>query len=431
MSQINRRSVALLFFLILLLIQFGKWQEKISETSVTEDGHNSLFLLLYIPILFITLYMGKQWGYLYVFRPLQKPLLLFLIVVTGIGLFRNDLVSGMENAASIVLTYSLIIGLSAMSFSLPFRRMLDVYIIFIAYIFLPITIFMHITKFGSLVLFPDRTENNNLRLGGIIYYAHTAMVLGIGGLFSLYQYIHSRKRFRFYYVFTLLILTIFLVFTDCRSSWGGVAVSYSLLILFNLSKEKRWPLIGVIIVTVIVANSGTFLNNASKQYQTGDDFIFRLSIWNFAIEGIADSPLIGYGKENYFASNKKAMDLDDRLHDPHSATLSLALQSGLIVLIIFCVIYYKTIRHYYRNSFGQKKPLIAVCIFWLFVPFFWGHIYNGSAGFMQIVFPLTYFISLLHPDLYHPVLIRRVKSSSNSQSAQQVYNTEPITPMIV
>lgn len=419
MKHTNRRSLILLLLLLLLLLQFGHWQGQMSENLPTESSNNSLFLMLYVPLLLGCLYVGNQWGYLKTFRPLRKPLLLFLAVIIGVGLFRNDLGAAMRNMASIVLTHSIIVGLAAMSFSLPFRRMIDVYIIFIAFVFLPITIYIHVTNVGPLVLFPDRLESNNLRLGGLIYYAHTAMLLGIGGLFALHQFLQSRTyRVRLYYGLMFLMLNTFLLFTDCRSSWGGISLACGLLVLLSLPKPKRWPLIGLGVVVAVVFYSGAFEVEATKKYRTGDDFEFRLAIWGLALQGISEHPLTGYGTGNYFSKNQKAMDMDERLSDPHSATLSLALQSGVLVLLLFFRLYYLTVRHYIRYGAGVFKPLVAVCLFWVFTPFFWGTVYNGAAGFIQIIFPLTFFVSLLHPDLYRLTQPRRaspVFSPGNQQ----------------
>ncbi len=425
MRHVNRRSLLLLSFLVLLLVQFGRWQGQINENLPSESGNNSIFLLVFAPVLFITLYANRQWGYLTVFRPLRGPLLLFLAVIIGVGLFRDDLSSAARNMASIVLTYSIILGLSAMSFSLPFRRMFDVYIIFIAYLFLPVTIYVHLTEVGPLVLFPDRLESNNLRLGGLVYYAHAAMLLGVGGMFSLYQFLQSRTySVRLYYGLTFILLNIFLLFTDCRSTWGGVALTYALLVLLNLPRHKRWAIISLTALTALLFYSGVFEVKTTKQYRTTDDFEFRLAIWGLALQGISENPLTGYGTENYFSSNRKAMDMDERLSDPHSAALSLALQSGLLALILFFRLYYYTVRHYSRHALGAYKPLIAVCLYWLFAPFFWGTVYNGAAGFIQILFPLTYFVSLLHPDLYRLVPMSRVLAKRASAGQHQAYQAE-------
>lgn len=411
MKHVNRRSLILLSFLGLLLVQFGRWEGQANRTESTgEGGDNTTFLLLYVPALLATLYVSNRWGYWKVFRPVRKPLGLFLITIVGVGLFRGDFVSAARNMASIMLTYSIVLGLAAMSFSIPFRRAVDVFIFFIAGVFLPLTVYVHLTTVGPLVLFPDRMESNNLRLGGLVYYAHTAMLLGIGGLFALYQLLRSRTfGTRLYYGLLFVALNVFLLFTDCRSLWGGVAFAYGVLVLQSLPKAKRWPLVGAMAVVILLLYSGAFSVKQASQYQTGDDFTFRMVIWGLSLEGISQRPLTGYGTENYFSSNQKAMDFDQRLSDPHSALLSLALQSGLLVVFLFIRLYYQTVRQYTRYTTGPTKPLVAVAWFWLFAPFFWGLVYNGAAGFVQILFPLTYFVSLLHPELYQLAAVRPVR----------------------
>lgn len=403
MRHQQQRSVLFLLFLTALLAQFGKWQGQINEEQAAESGSNSQFLLLYVPLLFGTVYFSGLMGYLKVFRPFKKVLISFLLVLTGVGLFRGNLSAAVNNMASIALAYSIILGLTVLGFSMPFRRTIALLVLFITFIFLPLTTYIHLTKVGPLVLFPDRLQDNNLRLGGLLYYAHTAMMLGIGALFALEQLITSRpKSVRVYYGAIFLILNAFLLLTDCRSSWGGVGLSYSLLIFLHLSRTSRWKfgtLVGLAVLGFYV-NEGWQSAHTTRDYHTSDDMLFRMAIWGFAVEGIGEQPLTGYGTENYFAHNQKAMATDDRLHDPHSATLSLALQSGLLAVVLFYWLYGKIVRHYNRFGAGPNRPMMAVGLYWLLAPLLWGLVYNGAAGFIQILFPLTFFLGFLHPGCY-------------------------------
>jgi O-antigen ligase len=226
------------------------------------------------------------------------------------------------------------------------------------------------------------------------------MLLGIGALLSLEQLVtYKGKTERLYYLFIFLLLNAFLLLTDCRSSWGGVALSYTILIMAHLTRINRWRFA---ICIGLLAGGVYLVKDVSKiktthEYHTSDDFLFRLAIWGFAIDGITERPLTGYGNNNYFARNQKAMRLDDRLTDPHSSTLSLALQSGLVVVVLFYWLYIRMARHYLRASVEPHRPMVAVGVYWLLVPFMWGMIYNGSPGFIQVFFPLTFFLSMMHP----------------------------------
>ncbi len=400
MKHLQQRSALFLLFLTALLVQFGKWQGLINDGEAAKSGANSLFLLIYAPLLFGVLNMSGIIGYLRALMPVKSLLTAFMITLMGVGLFRGELSSSINNIASAALTYSIVIGLAALGFSMPFRRTIDLLIIFIAFIFLPLTTFIHLTKVGPLVLFPDRLQDNNLRLGGLLYYAHTAMIIGVGALFSLEQFVTYKSRIkRLYYLLIFIGLNAFLLLTDCRSSWGGVVFSYTILIMSYLTRINRWRFtiaIGLLIGAFYIAKDLSKIST-THEYHTSDDFMFRMAIWGFAIDGIVERPLTGYGNTNYFARNQKAMAHDERLADPHSSTLSLALQSGILVVILFYWLYAKIARHYVRFRVTTHCAMIAVVIYWLLVPFLWGMIYNGSPGFIQIFFPLTFFISLLHP----------------------------------
>ena len=116
MRHQQQRSVLFLLFLTALLAQFGKWQGQINEEQAAESGSNSQFLLLYVPLLFGTVYFSGLMGYLKVFRPFKKVLISFLLVLTGVGLFRGNLSTAVNNMASIALAYSIILGLTVLGF---------------------------------------------------------------------------------------------------------------------------------------------------------------------------------------------------------------------------------------------------------------------------------------------------------------------------
>lgn len=416
----NRNTYTTLFLILLqaaLLFHFGDLNGISSVQRAEAPNHVAFYALLLPVVIAVVVWFGylRHLQVLFKFR-IGIGLLLAATVLVSLG--RDDAASQLRNSFNIILSYLVIFGFCAMAFAVDFRRVIDAFILFTAFIFLPATAFTHLTKVGPLVLFPDRTTDNMLRFGGMVYYAHTAMILGVGGLFSLLQLLNSKTLLlRLWYGGLFLILNVFLVYTDCRSAWGGVGLSYALLAFPYMSLRTKY-IVGFSAVLLIPAFLVTksLLTKTVATYNTESDFQFRMRIWQYAIRGIEQKPITGYGSKGFLEFDHKATtDLDEELNDPHSATIGLALQSGLVVVVLFYFLYGQLAALCYQHALGQHKAMMALCVFWFFVPFFWGNVYNGAGGFVQLFFPITYFVGLLHPDLYRPREIEKTVTVPKSQ----------------
>jgi O-antigen ligase len=392
-------ALLLLGFLTWILVHFGIWSGQ--PLGFTSEEH-STFLISYVPALWLVVLVTGAYRHLVVLFRFRLVLGGLLVSILLVGFFRPDLTASLRNSSSVLAGYAISIGLAALAFSMSLERALDTLLLFIVAVFLPLTVAVHVTQVGPLVLFPDRTENNMLRLGGLIYYAFTAMTLGVGGLIALFQFLLRYPRFRGRYVAAFLVLNVFLLFTDCRSAWSGVLLSY--LVVIYAYVRPFFRLVAVVLGLVLVG-AGLWVKDArtpvTKQYDTESDFKFRQRIWYHAWLGIQAEPLTGYGSENYLARSYAArIEIGDQLNDPHSATLSLALQSGLVVTALFFALLGGMALLSYRHAIGPRKGLLALVVFWTFVPFFWGDVYTGKADFIQIFFLTTTFVGVLHPGAY-------------------------------
>lgn len=394
--------LTLVGFLTWLLVHFGIWSGQPNEAQRLEEANHASFLILFLLALCVAMVALGTYRHVVVFFRFRVPLALFLTAVLATGFLREDLASSLRNSVSITLAYLMAMGLATLAFALPLNRALDALVILIVVIFLPLTVLVHVTKVGPLVLFPDRTENNMLRLGGLIYYAFTAMTLGVGGLIALYQFLSRYPRRRGWYALAFILANVFLLFTDCRSAWSGVMLAYLAVTYTFLSRFYRQLALGL---GVVVLAAGWVVKDSrapvTRQYDTEGDFKFRQRIWHYALQGIQDEPITGYGSAQYLTTHYRAhIEIGTNLEDPHSATLSLALQSGVIVTGLFFWLFGSIAWLCYRHAVGTKRALLGLVIFWVFVPFFWGDVYNGKAGFIQHFLPISCFIGLLHPGVY-------------------------------
>ena len=402
-NTIRRDSWLLLGFLIVGLIHYGEWEGTANGVGTPLVLTNSPYYIALIPVLMGVLWWTGLKRHLRVFFKFRYSFGAYFLLITALSFLRPDVATSFSNAMSVVLCYTVVFCYGAIAFSLPYRRMVDVFLIFIALIFLPSAIYVHLRFVGPLVLFPDREVSNNLRFGGVVYYAHTAMILGTGCMLALSQFLDARTtRGKLIYGATLGLCGLFLLFTDCRSVMSGLAMAGTYRFLSSLPSLKRYVTITAMAVLGILLTIGLSLRNKPvTKYDTEGDFSFRSYIWMYAFQGVQENPWVGYGSKSYLKTNETALDhLGPDLYDPHNALLGLALQSGVIALVLFLIIYISLNRLYLKHALARGRPQLMLTIFWVYVPLFWGAMYNATPDFIEFFIPLIYVLNFLHPDLY-------------------------------
>jgi O-antigen ligase len=326
----------------------------------------------------------------------KKILISFFLVLLLVSISRDNFTSSIRNFVAILVTYSLVITMSTLLHNIPLPKVFNSFLIFIFVFVIPVNLFVQYFNQGGFAIFPDRLGGEDtLRFGGALYHAHNAMVLGVSLIIVSYKYIILKKR-TFVNISLIVILLFLLLLTDCRSIWGASIISVGYIYLKH-TKYKIFSFISIFILGVyLVTSIVKFSSNAAN---TGEDLLFRQLIWLRAIEGIKNNPLKGYGGENYFITNSKStIDIAENLNDPHNSFLDLFLQNGLPASIILIFMYISIYNS--NNKSKQLKILNVLFIFWLVSPFFWGHIYKGTTGFITLFFPLTIFSIILHPALH-------------------------------
>ena len=117
-----------------------------------------------------------------------------------------------------------------------------------------------------------------------------------------------------------------------------------------------------------------------------------MKIWLFSIEKASQKLLTGYGSEidNVFVNFSET----DNLHDPHNSIISLLLQSGLIAVIIYIVIYFKNC---ITSNDSYNTDYRFLYFFWFFFSFFWGNLFNNLSSFISMYIMFTLYAFTLYP----------------------------------
>lgn len=323
--------------------------------------------------------------------------LLIIFVITNIvfSLFREGFISSLRNSLSTAIALFLVINISSIYVTIPINKAINAYINFIFYVLLPVNVFIQQYYNGGFVLFPDRDYFDNLRFYGCLYHAHLGMIFGFADLLLIIK-ILIRIKFVFFDIIKIVILTLAILYTDCRSAWGGLILSIVFFLIINKNKNliQKFFICILFVCTVTYSVNYLFLNSSTVK-GIAEDSDFREFIWNVGITKIFDHPIIGNGSAELFKTVDASNNYAGWLYDPHNAYIHLILVVGIPLAILLLSVYFKM----FKIAYSRNKAILSIIIFWLFIPMFWGHIYNLSLVFMPIFVSITLFSILLHPQL--------------------------------
>jgi exopolysaccharide production protein ExoQ len=200
-------------------------------------------------------------------------------------------------------------------------------------------------------------------------------VMALALLFGLYSF--TRRRLVSLVVGAFLVAgsLMLLVASESKTSAGIAVLAPSLsIVLYVLAKHVRVPLLvsWLVIQFVIVAGFlviGTVLDFQLSDVLTlafGDETLTgRTHIWAFAVEQIAERPLLGYGYHGFWNIGPESprftahIQFIHNMPHAHNGYLDLLINLGLVGLILFAVVFVL--------SFGRLMRLeragVALCIF--------------------------------------------------------------------
>ncbi|MFR1758102.1 MAG: O-antigen ligase family protein [Christensenellaceae bacterium] len=134
------------------------------------------------------------------------------------------------------------------------------------------------------------------------------------------------RRDKLLYGMTLIANLVSLYICNCRSSLMVVMIVTPVLLIIH--RRYRWAAVDLMaslaIVLLLKVEPGLF----QRMEESGHDFLVRQSIWENALKGFLETPLLGRGPLGYMEL-AQAQGLTFRVH-AHNVTLDLLLNYGLL-----------------------------------------------------------------------------------------------------
>jgi len=220
------------------------------------------------------------------------------------------------------------------------------------------------------------------RIGFLQNTAPVSLLFLISGMFNI------KKTIR---IAGIVFLCILIIVSGGRSFFAGALISLSFLFIIK-KKSKSIPLLltlGLVIFILAFLNYESlpgplkrifFWKGSLKELDAGRSVLFSLFLNEFL-----KHPIIGHGFGSFRLIKLGNEDLNffanQLAFGGHSTFLSLLYITGIIGLLIFLIIYIKSILLSYKRYKETKKPeylLLLLLFIYFFIPFIFGG--NGSDG---------------------------------------------------
>lgn len=172
--------------------------------------------------------------------------------------------------------------------------------------------------------------------------------------------------------------------------WGGLVVS-GIIGLFHRIKNKKTTIILslsslVLIVIVYIGVFSSLMSFGSKLNRTYTEFDpIRPIVWNAAVEGFKDRPVLGYGNDNFFYVYQKGLDAQMiNLEDPpwfdrsHNIVLEEVIGHGILGMVMLLVLFVLVIHQCLKLYAKDRK------FYFLLIPFIFLFHFIQTQTFFQI-----------------------------------------------
>ncbi|WP_160166664.1 O-antigen ligase family protein [Arcticibacter svalbardensis] len=307
------------------------------------------------------------------------------------------------------------------SWSIQFKTVLKIMLVFF-HVALFLSLIVHF-KTGGTLSFGNHTMTG--RLGGLFFFAVTAVLAGFASLISFYLVLINR---RVIYIISLALCIAYLIYTDSRSVLLGVIVGCFIQYFFNLKiqKKKTTKTIVFFIVFYVLYRIYSAYNLGGANVE--DDLEFRTKIWSTALLGIYQEPYLGYGDSLYFLTNMNyaLKDFYEQLNDPHSSYLALILQSGLIAFFMLFYFLYRILKGMVLKPNIYNLFVISLFGFWLISGSTGGAFFNLNYSLLSVLFNFTLIALAFHPSLWPTNSIRIKEVGLSSEKHENEGNFKSI-----
>lgn len=400
-DSINKIPILLLG--ILFLLCFGYFDGHTSENGTRQFGQLAVLSSGVLCFLFLILKLKLRRLFL-----INNVLLLFLVWLLILVPLQKNINLSIKNFSNIIFSQVFMFFSVNILWRYSLNTLTKYFILYIHFV-LFISIYVHITKVGYIVY---GSHNPADRFGGIFFYGVTGAFAGLGCILSTYRAIYYENfKGSVFYIFSAGVFAIYVLLTDMRTILLAILPSIVIQIYFKRLESKKSVLILLISPILFYFLFTLYSSHNVAGTQTTNDFVYRNLIWKLAIEEILKQPLVGYGGYYDLLSKSSLNNIHvDSLHDPHSSYLGLILQSGTIALILMIYICTCIIKYVIRQR--VNKGVLSFILFWLICGISGGSFFLFTFNIEGLLFELTIFGILLHPDIriQTPFSIHQIKS---------------------
>ncbi|MDF2540800.1 MAG: O-antigen ligase family protein [Herbinix sp.] len=166
----------------------------------------------------------------------------------------------------------------------------------------------------------------------------------------------QEKKWMYYGIALMNVISIYL----CKSMFAWVEVFVGITVLLYITKMHH--LLVLWVFTAAVAGFVIFVLDIQlipRLSEAGETFRLRIAIWDYAMEQIKESPIIGHGPMSYvFLSHK----LGRVVPHAHSIYIDMMLNYGLAGVSIFLLYFMKYFTSIFRVCFKENQPRINALI---------------------------------------------------------------------
>lgn len=322
--------------------------------------------------------------------------LLFALSVVIISWLRDGLLN--TYLYSLVLTFTAVIVMIQFLYRLPFTKALNLFLLTL-FIVMVLNLIVQYIKMGSLKL--DISIQREQRLLGFLGGGLAGVLAGLSAIISIICYVFRKSKLPIFVLINIFLSWSILLMSDNRTAIIACAIVY-IFIFFKISRvSKGNKLIFLIVIMAFYLFFRFYIQESIGGQRLSGDFDKRIKIWEYGMVQIKENPLMGYGKNNPFSGNYNALnDFGSNLADPHNAYLYLILRNGVVIAIFFFIFIISFVVTSYRDiRCTDYSLLILIPIYWLIVSITGGDYFNFKLNFGSLIFGISIFGFLNHPDL--------------------------------
>jgi O-antigen ligase len=190
-----------------------------------------------------------------------------------------------------------------------------------------------------------------------------------------------------------------------RTAMGAAALIIAMQYFFKRRAENKSVLPIIFIGACFLAGFYYYKNNVGNSDIKGD-FESREIIWKISKELIQKQKWVGYGDYSKLLTRYSQNHPDYDWHfgnlvleHPHSSYLNFLLQSGAISFVLMGV-FLLMILLQIRNLNGFNKAMMLLVLYWMLCGISWESLFNMTYTMDGVLFELSIFGLILHPELY-------------------------------